>query len=160
MKLRLLAFCLLVTTAFADTASHRRAATELLALAGGSDLLLGGMETMIGPMEDMWRQQGAPEDVIVLLRGATRAWMTEDIKWSELEPKIVDLYVRDFTEAELREVIAFYKTPTGQKALKNLPLLMAECAKIGQDYGMTKQDALRRRIEAALEKYETDKAKP
>jgi hypothetical protein len=111
-------------------------------------------------MEDMWRQQGAPEDAIALLRGATRAWMTEDIKWTELEPKIVDLYVRDFTESELREVIAFYQTPTGQKALKNLPLLMAECAKIGQEYGMTKQDALRRRIEAALAKYETEKAKP
>jgi hypothetical protein len=159
MKCRLLAACLLVTTAFADVDRHRQAATELLAMAGGPEMLMGGMEAMLEPMEAMWRQQGAPDEVVATLRQVTRDWMTEDIKWSELEPRFVDLYVREFSESELREVIAFYKTSTGQKALKRLPALMAECAKIGQEYGVTKQDALRIRMEAALQKFKPEAAK-
>lgn len=156
MKVRLLALCLLASSAFAAADSHRKAASELLSMAGGAEMLLGGMEAMTGPMEDRWRQQGVPDELIVVLRGATRDWMTHDFKWDELEPKLVELYVREFSEKEILEVIAFYKTPTGQKALKRLPLLMAECAKIGHEYGVSKQDALRVRMEAAIEKYKAE----
>jgi uncharacterized protein len=36
------------------------------------------------------------------------------------------IYDKNFTEPELRDIIAFYKTPTGQKSLKNMPEVMRE----------------------------------
>jgi hypothetical protein len=38
-------------------------------------------------------------------------------------PKI---YARHFTAAELRDMLAFYKTPTGQKTLKVMPQVMSD----------------------------------
>ena len=43
--------------------------------------------------------------------------------WETYGPRLVGLYADAFTEAELRELIAFYKTPTGQHAIKALPEL-------------------------------------
>lgn len=36
------------------------------------------------------------------------------------------LYARHFSAAELRDMMAFYKTPTGQKSLKVMPQVMAD----------------------------------
>lgn len=36
------------------------------------------------------------------------------------------IYARHFTAAELRDLTAFYRTPTGQKALRVLPQVMGE----------------------------------
>jgi hypothetical protein len=36
------------------------------------------------------------------------------------------IYARRFTAQELREIVAFYRTPTGQKSLREMPQVMAE----------------------------------
>ena len=38
------------------------------------------------------------------------------------------IYARHFTVAELRDLIAFYRTPTGAKALRQMPQVMGEFA--------------------------------
>ncbi len=42
------------------------------------------------------------------------------------ESSVFQVYDQTFSEAELRELIAFYSTTTGQKALKFLPTLSAQ----------------------------------
>ena len=57
----------------------------------------------------------------------------------------------EFAEAELRDMIAFYKTPTGQKAIAKLPALMAKGAQIGQqriqEHLPELQEAIKKRIQ-------------
>ena len=43
-----------------------------------------------------------------------------------MDEMVAPIYDRHFTEADLREIIAFHKTPTGQKAIKLMPQLMME----------------------------------
>lgn len=43
------------------------------------------------------------------------------------------LYDKFFTESELRDMLAFYKTPTGQKTLEVVPQLMAESIRLSQE---------------------------
>jgi hypothetical protein len=43
-----------------------------------------------------------------------------------LEVVTVEVYNKYFTEAEVKDLIAFYKTPTGQKFIKILPQISAE----------------------------------
>ena len=45
-------------------------------------------------------------------------------RFDELESSIVLIYADNFTADELRELVAFYKTPTGQKFLEKTPLVM------------------------------------
>ena len=37
-----------------------------------------------------------------------------------------NIYAKHFTAAELRDMLAFYKTPTGQKSLKAMPQVMTD----------------------------------
>ena len=55
--------------------------------------------------------------------------MHEEMK-QHFVPKMVDqmatLYAKNFSEAELRSIIAFYKSPTGQALLQKMPALMQQ----------------------------------
>ena len=42
-------------------------------------------------------------------------------RFSELNNEVAILYAKNFTEQELKEILAFYKTPTGQKLLQKQP---------------------------------------
>jgi len=56
-------------------------------------------------------------------------------RFDELESSIVLIYADNFTAAELRELIAFYKTPTGQKFLEKTPLVMQQTMAAGKKFG-------------------------
>jgi len=63
-----------------------------------------------------------------------------------LEQEFITLYFNTFTEKELRELISFYKTPTGQKALKVTPELTAQGAAIGRKRIQDNLDELKQMI--------------
>ena len=42
---------------------------------------------------------------------------------NEIIDQVAALYARNFTAAELNEVVAFYRGPTGQKFIQKLPLI-------------------------------------
>jgi len=56
-------------------------------------------------------------------------------RFDELESSIVLIYADNFTAAELRELVAFYKTPTGQKFLEKTPLVMQQTMAAGKKFG-------------------------
>ena len=72
---------------------------------------------------------------------------------------MIDLYVQEFTTPELKELLAFYQTPLGQKAITKLPVIMRQGSMIGQEYAVGKQEALKQKVQAIVEKYRT-KTKP
>jgi hypothetical protein len=45
---------------------------------------------------------------------------------SDLMADMPAVYARNFSAAELREIVAFYRTPTGVKTLRVMPKLMGE----------------------------------
>jgi len=45
---------------------------------------------------------------------------------SDTMKDVPTIYAKHFTAPELRDLLAFYKTPTGAKALKTMPLVTAE----------------------------------
>jgi uncharacterized protein len=53
----------------------------------------------------------------------------------ELEDLIIAVYDRHFSTEELRQVAAFYRTPIGQKLLKELPAITQESILAGQEWG-------------------------
>ena len=63
------------------------------------------------------------------------------------------VYARNFTAQELRDILAFYKTPTGAKALHTMPKVMGEVmAQMGPRMQVFQQD-LNARMVAILEKH-------
>ena len=82
--------------------------------------------------------------ILCLILTWTAPWMAwgEEVKPSHkeaaaellerLKPRMIEIYVEAYTEQELRELIAFYKTPTGMKTLEKTPLELLELLNAGR----------------------------
>jgi hypothetical protein len=60
------------------------------------------------------------------------ALIEERLSWSKLEPQFAQLYSAAYTTQELSDMVAFYKSPTGQAVLRKTPTLIAKCSALGQ----------------------------
>jgi uncharacterized protein len=78
-----------------------------------------------------------------------RELFTRRINLGEIIEQIsYPLYDKFFTEAELKDLVGFYKTPTGRKAMKVMPELMGESMQRSNDLMMPKIAALIDEIKA------------
>ncbi|HEX4961492.1 MAG TPA: DUF2059 domain-containing protein [Thermoanaerobaculia bacterium] len=131
-------------------ASHRQAATELMQVMNLEKAMVAGASAMLDA-----QVQANPE--VAPYRDVIQKWMEKYLTWDVVGPQMTDLYVEAFTESELREMTAFYKTPTGQKALTKMPNLMKQGAQIGMEVGKQHREELTEMIKARKE--ELDKTK-
>ncbi|HKV06643.1 MAG TPA: DUF2059 domain-containing protein [Thermoanaerobaculia bacterium] len=103
--------------------SHEQAAREMYRLIGGEKTAEAGAEAMMVVIRD--NPDLAPyEDVF-------RTWYRKIFAAGDLESEMVALYMNAFSEKEIRELSAFYRTPVGQKALAVMPELMKQAADLG-----------------------------
>ena len=110
------------------SASHRAAVLELLEVTNARSLMDQILQT---GRQDM-RAQNPEMDSIPGLDSLLDSLLTNLLPWDSLEAEIAPLYVDLFTEAELREMIAFYRTELGQMMLARMPELMQRSMMIVQ----------------------------
>ena len=75
-----------------------------------------------------------------------------DARLNEMIDQVAALYARTFSTEELREVVAFYRGPTGQKFVQRMPLIMQESMLIGQRFGQSVATEIRDRMIEELRK--------
>jgi uncharacterized protein len=63
---------------------------------------------------------------------------------------IAAVYANNFTVAELRDIEAFYRQPTGQKLLEKMPVISQQASAVGQEIGRKAAEDLRQRLTEAL----------
>jgi uncharacterized protein len=71
---------------------------------------------------------------------------------TELSELMALVYARHFTAAELRDLTAFYRTPTGQKLLEKQPVVAQESMLAGQKFAQATGAELQQRIVDELRK--------
>ena len=71
---------------------------------------------------------------------------------AEVTNDVVKLYAQRFTEQELKEAVAFYKTPTGQKLLAEEPKILDETYGRLQQWAIRLQDEVMTRVRAEMKK--------
>jgi hypothetical protein len=59
----------------------------------------------------------------------------KEIKPNDLINLIIPIYEKHYTAEEIKELIAFYKTPVGKKTIAVLPQITADSMKAGQAWG-------------------------
>jgi uncharacterized protein len=57
-------------------------------------------------------------------RAEVMAAMKEILDWNKLEPMYVRVYQKSFTQQEIDNLIAMYKTPAGQTLLTKMPVVL------------------------------------
>jgi uncharacterized protein len=56
------------------------------------------------------------------------------LSWEKLEPEYTKLYADAYTEQQIDDLIAFYKSPTGQVLVEKTPLLMQQANAVSQQH--------------------------
>jgi hypothetical protein len=135
----LLAFAT-VTAQAADVDPKRtQRAEELLRAMKVEDVTRAGM--MLGIDQEI---QNNPQ--IAPFREVILEWAGKFMSWKELGPKLIELYATTFTEKELAVLIKFYESPTGKKALAEMPTLMQKGVDIGREIAEQHQGELQEMI--------------
>lgn len=89
------------------------------------------------------------------------AMMREEMSWEKLKGPMSNAYAQTYTEEELKDVIKFYQSPTGQKFIAKMPELTKASMIMVQDMMKTfmpKMQALQKELQDEL-KAEQEKAK-
>ncbi|MCJ8328417.1 MAG: DUF2059 domain-containing protein [Lentisphaeria bacterium] len=69
---------------------------------------------------------------LIPLKDALLKFFDKYMGWESIKNDLANIYMKNFSDAELKELIIFYKTPTGQKAALLVPTLATEGAELGQ----------------------------
>ena len=73
-------------------------------------------------------------------------------RFDELTAEVAKLYAAHFTEAELKDLLAFYKTPVGMKLIAEQPKVGEEGLKFAQDWANQLSDQVIGRMRDELKK--------
>jgi uncharacterized protein len=147
-------FALSATLEAQEAAPDRAAAAKkLFASMDMANLLQASMAEGLEPQMAQFKQMGMSDPGVTELKAEMLAFLTETMKWETLEPEFVRIYATAFTAGEMQEMIDFYKTPTGKKAIAMTPKLMSEGMMIGQKAVEERQAELQARITPIIEKH-------
>jgi hypothetical protein len=98
---------------------------------------------------------------MVPYRGAMQQFADKYLTWDAIGPQLTTAYAEVFTESELKDLIAFYKTPTGQKLSSQQATLSAKGQAIGLAVVQAHQgelaDLIRRQQAGATQPADTTK---
>jgi hypothetical protein len=145
--------CLWAATAPAQqpTPGAIAAARDMIAAKGGMALfdpvIPGVVETVKNSFIPTNPQlSGELNEVAVMLR------KEYDSKRSEMQNVIIRVYAQHFTEKELKDLTAFYKTPLGQKLVKEEPVAIQESLQNAQDWAEQFSDTVLTRFRVEMRK--------
>jgi uncharacterized protein len=128
---------------------------ELLELTGAIQLRVQVMRKMMAQIKQAF-PPFMPKDVM--------DDMESSLEKIDIEPMAVRAYQRHVSSEDAAQLIAFYKTPTGQRVIRALPIVTGEMQDAGAKEGeRVAQEVVRQHmdeIKAAAAKYQQDHAAP
>lgn len=114
-----------MTPARATEQTHRQAAEALLDLMDMDKLMSESIDQML-------EMQVKQNPAIGPFKEEMKKFLSKYMSWASMKEDMVKIYTAEFTEQELKELLAFYQTPLGKKTVAKMPKLMAKGAELGQ----------------------------
>ncbi|HET9327740.1 MAG TPA: DUF2059 domain-containing protein [Candidatus Eisenbacteria bacterium] len=122
-----------------------------------------GVSSLALQMAEIWTQSafqalkaadpGVPERAAEVIQREVRDVMASRIEGPNgFTSQIIPIYDKHFTHQEIKDLMTFYGSPTGKKAIAVLPQVMSESAALGQKWGESMAPEMDQRIRAALRK--------
>jgi hypothetical protein len=71
---------------------------------------------------------------------------------AEVHNKVIEIYASQFSEAELKDILAFYTSPAGKKFLVAQPKIVDESLKFAQDWAGALSDEIIGKMREGLKK--------
>ena len=114
---------------------------RLLEVAGTKDLMASVMDGMAQNVKPILQNSLPPGDYRDKLIDAFIVKFRSKLGLSQLLDLAVPLYEQNYSDSEIKSLIAFYETPLGQKVVRVTPAMpsemMARGQKLGEEVGRT-----------------------
>lgn len=107
-----------------QTSHYKAAQTLLLAMDTPKTVDTNLQQMLTLQMDQMPAMKEAEIEV--------RSFFAKYMSWEALKEDMIKMYMEEFTEKELKEMTAFFKTPTGQKMAAKQSTLTMRGAQLGQ----------------------------
>jgi hypothetical protein len=151
----------------ADEASKRAKAEQLFVLLRMDtmmDQLMGGVRKQVQQITESMpgADTATPEQKKQITDFQQRVMDTvnQKIGWKALEPDFIGLYASTYTEEELDGIVAFYKSPVGQKMIEKTPELTAKSTQITQQKMTELQPQLSQMVRDFMKQMAASMGKP
>ena len=130
--------------------AHRAKIVEFMEITGAKSLGDQVMQAMVQQLsaEAQRANPNVPKRVHELVREVAIEVLKEHS--DELFSKTAVLYEKHFTETEIDELIAFYRSPTGKKTIEVMPALLQEVVAVSQAWGRGLEPLLQQRLRDRL----------
>lgn len=134
-KIIILVCVFLSITAYAAEETKQQKLTELVDIMNMDSMIDSMYSQMGGIMENMAVQMDLkPSERPIFDKYNQRmiAIMKENMSWKHMEPMVLDIYNRNFSEQEITDMLKFYKTETGKAILVKMPIVIQESMQLSQ----------------------------
>ncbi len=127
--------CIFLSSAAAAEKASRESVEKLMELTEASKMV----DAMYGQVGQMFEGIGAEMGMTEADRPAFDKYMNrvmglmkKEMSWDRLKEPTIDIYVRNFTEEEVRGLIDFYGSDIGRSMIQKMPIVMQESMGISQ----------------------------
>jgi uncharacterized protein len=138
-------------TAQQPSAAAMQTAKEIVDVTGATALFNPLIAGVVEQAKNLFLQQnpGLGKDL-----NEITAKMRADLapRFSELTDEVAKLYTAHFSDAELKQVLAFYKSPIGMKLIAEQPKVGEESLKFAQDWANKLSDQVTANMRDELKK--------
>lgn len=139
----LLPACLAAQPATPIAPSHLAAARELIVAVRLGDVAAASVNATID-------EQIRANPELEPFRTTMKEWAIGLFTTEEAKRAFAEVYASTFTESELRQLVAFYQTPLGQKVASSQATLSMRGAEIGRNLAEAHQADLMARIQSQM----------
>lgn len=139
--------------ASAEDAVAKSPAEELISLMDTESSAMAVAKAAFAPYLQQLKAQGYTDEAVKEVEAAADAYFGQVFSDPQLNKEMAELYSREFTEVELKELIAFYQTPLGKKTLRSLPQLMQQGALLGEKYAQKYAEDFQKNLEGIMLKH-------
>jgi hypothetical protein len=148
-----LALMCLTGTAQAQTPSAAAVATarELIAAKGAADMFDSMLPGVVERVKASFLQTNP--NLSKDLNEVSAKLVTDlNPRLATLKDDVVKLYASQFTEQELKEALAFYKSPVGQKVIANEPKILDQSVLAAEQWASKLTDEVMTKMRAEMKK--------
>jgi hypothetical protein len=164
-------FACLISPAFgADTPPSDASLHELMAVMHVHNTLDGTLQQVDGMMHTSMESAMAgntlddgQRKIIASGQAKMRELLLGELTWEKMEPMYLNIYRQSFSQKEIDDMLAFYKSPSGQAVIAKLPVVTQQTLKSVQAEMNTLAPAMQqisRETANELRAYNAAKTKP
>jgi hypothetical protein len=147
--------CLIAATpAIANAEEESTPSMRLVEMMNFNETAIDSALTAFKPMLQQFAQMGLPDEAVIEIEAAARAFFAKTFNDPEITRGIAEVYDRNFTPAEIEEMIIFYDSPLGRKVLASQPEVTNQRMELGQKIAEKNQAGFQQEMMEIMGRYQ------